>query len=82
VQYQNLLSEVNNKLGELADQPQAQHLQTNFAAALDALRKASEKLLSKFEPSQAKRFEEIGAGRFFVEDLPENISKLVRDNPI
>jgi hypothetical protein len=80
-QFQNLLSEVNSHLSTLANQPNQPQHQTNFAEALQRLRAAWLQMQGGFEPAQIKRFEEIQATPFFVEDIPSDIDRRVAENP-
>jgi hypothetical protein len=77
----NLLSEVNNQLSALTNQPNDPTRQTNFVEALNRLRAAWARMQENFEPADIKRLEEINAGPFFVEDIPDDISRSVAENP-
>ena len=82
VGFQSILSQTRDQLSNLVNQPQQAQFQVGFSDALTRLKQASQQMRSKFEPAQIKRFEEVGAGPFFVEDIPEDISRLVVANPI
>lgn len=79
--FQNLLSELNNHLSTLASQPNQPQYQTSFAAGLQQLQAAYQRMQESFEPAQIKRFAEIEAYPFFVEDIPGDIARRVTENP-
>ena len=66
--FQAILSQVNDQLAQLANQPQVASIQTAFAESLDRLRLVSQEMRLRFEPAQIKRPDHV-AGR--VAELKE-----------
>jgi hypothetical protein len=82
VRFQNLLSQVNQQLGQLASQPQNPQFQTAFARAQDALRTGSDNMRSRFKPTEVNDISAIGANEFFLDDVASEIAEAIQANPI
>lgn len=78
---QSRLSDVNNQLVNLASQPSQPQYQTGFATGLEQLRTAYRHMQDRFEPAQIKRFEELEAAPFFIDDIPGEITRKISENP-
>jgi hypothetical protein len=79
---QNRLNEVNGSLANLASQPQQAQFQTAFASALKSLNVALNNLVSEFEPSQEALLKELGASRFFSNEISSRIEEWVATNAV
>jgi len=79
---QEILNELNSHLSNLAGSPQDAATQTNFANTVTKLRTAMAGLMSSFQPAQVRLLEEIGADRFFTNNLSAEISNWIQENPI
>lgn len=79
--FQALLGEVLSHLSTLVNQPNSSPHQTAYAEALQRLRNAYRLMQEDFEPAEIKRFEEIGARPFFVDDMPDEINRRIIENP-
>lgn len=79
-QTQEALNNVFSAIRGLVSQPSQATYQSEFAAALEVLRKLMDDVRDKFQPAQVKILEEIGAAEFFTDDLVSEISGWVSKN--
>jgi hypothetical protein len=81
-QIQKTLNRLNSSLTNLVGSPQEQQHQKEYATVSEQLRNAMAEMIASFEPTQVTLISEIGADRFFVKDISEEIDDWVRHNPI
>src|SRR5690348_12024104 len=82
IKIQPALTEVTNHLNNLVNSPQDRNLQTQFASALDRLRDLMQQMSASFQPAQVVLLSEIGADKYFIINLADEIASWVQENPI
>ena len=79
---QSILNQMFNELSQITSNPGQPQFQTQFAQSLGAFRAAWQQMIEAFSPAQAKLLNEIGAGRYFLDDIPAEIEEETKDNNI
>jgi hypothetical protein len=77
---QEALGTLNTALSNLAGNPSQASHQNEFAQSVEKLRVLMAEVRDTFQPAQVKLLEEIGASRYFVDDLAGEISNWVSEN--
>lgn len=78
----NSLQRLNDRLAELATNPQNTDYQRQFAENLSVAANASAALRSAIDVHHAALIKEIGADKFFLHDFVSDINQSMRDNPL
>jgi hypothetical protein len=79
---QSSLQTLHTSLQQLSSSPQDANLQTQFATGLTACREMMKKLRERFTPPQMNLFAEIRANERFFFDIPDEIDRLMQENPM
>lgn len=77
---QDSLSGVSSALTALVGSPAQPAQQSEFAQSLERLRSVLDEVRSTFQPAQVKLLEEIGAARYFTDNLADEIAGWVSEN--
>ena len=79
---QSILQQLLTDLNQITSNPAQPQFQTQFAQNLGTFRAKWKQMVEAFSPAQAKLLNEIGAGPYFLEDIPAEIEKEAKDNNI
>lgn len=79
---QGLIGALANQLANLAGNPQQQQVQIAVADTLKQLEIGLANLRLRFDPAQHEYLDQIGARRFFIDDIYRNISEMIKANPL
>ena len=79
---QSILNQMFNELNQITSSPGQPQFQTQFSQSLGKFRTSWQQMIEAFSPAQAKLLNEIGAGRFFLDDIPAEIEEETKDNNI
>lgn len=79
---QNKLNEANNQLSNIVQQPGHPQYQTQFSDTLDQLRRCSDGIRERLEPSNIDLIEEIRGKKYFVDDVAAKIDAWLRENAV
>lgn len=82
IKYQSKLENITSHIQQLVGNPSNTDAQTNFRNSLEDLRESQRALDGTLDNSKRSLISEIGGSRFFLEDVPSNISRIAAENPI
>lgn len=80
--HQTKFEEVANQLNQLSGNPQNGDIQRAYASAFEAFNESSKLIRSEFQPAQLTVLREIGAQKYFADDIAGKVSQLVNENPL